>query len=61
MKTYKRVGELAKTTGVSESTLWRWVQRGILPKPLKVTNRTTLWDVEAVDAAIVKMAEAQNG
>lgn len=27
----------------SRATIWRWVQEGKLPKPVKLTNGTTRW------------------
>ena len=56
---YVRARQIAKDTGVSVSTVWRWAQKGIIPKPLKLTNRTTVWRAEEVEAAIEKLAAAQ--
>ena len=39
--------------GISQMTLWRWVQRGILPEPVKI-NARNYWheaDIEAVTAS----------
>lgn len=33
---------------VSSATLWRMVQKGEFPKPVKLTERCTAWPVEAV-------------
>jgi prophage regulatory protein len=56
---YVRAKQIAKDKGISVSTVWRWVQAGILPKPIKLTNRTTVWRAEDVDAAIEKLASEQ--
>ena len=40
----------ARFGDISNMTLWRWVQRGILPEPVKINSRN-YWratDVEAV-------------
>ena len=58
MKEYVRVAELAGKIKVSKSTIWRWVQEGRLPKPFKPTLRTTLFDMEACQKAMDKMAAA---
>lgn len=56
---YVRAKQIAKDKGISVSTVWRWVQVGILPKPIKLTNRTTVWRAEDVNAAIEKLASEQ--
>ena len=56
---YVRAKQIAKDKDISVSTVWRWVQAGLLPKPIKLTNRTTVWRSEEVDAAIEKLAEKQ--
>ena len=53
---YLRVKSVAKRLDMSESTVWRLVQQGILPKPLKLTPRTTVWRADDIDAAIEKVA-----
>jgi len=55
---YRRVRQIASRLDVSESTIWRWVALGKLPKPKKLSKRVTVWDAAEVDAAIEKMAEA---
>lgn len=56
---YVRAKQIAKDKDISVSTVWRWVQAGILPKPIKLTSRTTVWRAEDVDAAIEKLASEQ--
>lgn len=56
---YIRAKTIAEDKGVSVSTVWRWVQAGILPKPIKLTNRTTVWRADDIDAAIEKLAGEQ--
>ena len=46
----------ARFGDISNMTLWRWVQRGILPPPVKINSRN-FWrasDVEAVAAQEVR-------
>ena len=57
---YVRAKQIAKDKSISVSTVWRWVQEGILPKPIKLTSRTTVWRAVEVDAAIEKIAEESN-
>lgn len=61
MNKYMRVKQIAATVGVSQSTIWRWVQAGTLPKPLHLTPRTSVWRSTDVEDAIEKMAENGEG
>lgn len=56
---YVRAKQIADDKNISISTVWRWVQAGILPKPIKLTNRMTVWRAEDIDAAIEKLAGEQ--
>ena len=58
---YLRVKSVAKRLDVSESAIWRYVQQGILPKPIKLTPRTTVWRASDIDAAIEKVASDKGG
>jgi prophage regulatory protein len=42
---------------IGRSTLWRWVKNCKVPAPIKLANRTTVWNVEKVRAWI----EARHG
>ncbi len=51
--TYVSVTQLARRYSVDRSTIWRWVQRGILPQPFPFSEQTTRWklaDIERRDA-----------
>ena len=53
-----RINELASTQNrrgklpVSPATVWRWVREGQFPKPFKLGNRVTVWNLAEVDAFI---------
>ncbi len=53
---YLRVKSVAKRLDMSESTVWRLVQQGILPKPIKLTNRTTVWREGDIESTIEQIA-----
>lgn len=38
--------------GVSKATIWRGVKNKTIPKPVKLTERTTAWNVGQVRAAL---------
>jgi predicted DNA-binding transcriptional regulator AlpA len=56
MSKYIRAKSVAEYLDVSEASVWRYVQQGILPKPINVTPRTTLWRTADIDDAIEKIA-----
>ena len=45
---FVRVGSLANILGVSVSTIWVWSRAGKLPKPVKLSERVTVWRAEEV-------------
>jgi prophage regulatory protein len=50
---YLSASQLAKRYGIHVVTVWRWAQVGRLPKPVRLTPRTTRWlknEIEACDA-----------
>lgn len=57
-----RIGELASTPAkhgklpVSPATIRRWVQKGKFPKPFKLGQSITVWDLAQVEAFIVPRA-----
>lgn len=38
--------------GVSAASIWRGVKRGSIPKPIKLSERCTCWNVGAIRAAL---------
>ena len=55
---YLRVKSVAKRLDISESSVWRLVQQNILPKPIKLSSRTTVWRDTDIDCCIEKIASA---
>jgi prophage regulatory protein len=53
---YLRVKSVARNLDVSTATVWRYVQQNILPKPIKLSARTTVWRADDIDAAIESIA-----
>jgi prophage regulatory protein len=55
-----RISEIASTkqkTGrlpVSQATIWRWVKEGHFPKPFKLGERITVWNLEEIEVFIAK-------
>jgi predicted DNA-binding transcriptional regulator AlpA len=52
-----RLPVMVNLYGVSPATIWRGVKSGAIPKPAKLTERTTAWNVGVVrDALALKAA-----
>jgi predicted DNA-binding transcriptional regulator AlpA len=43
---------------VHPATVWRWVQKGVLPQPLKIGG-SVYWLADELDAVIAKAGEAR--
>ncbi|MFN8684164.1 helix-turn-helix transcriptional regulator [Paracoccus sp. P2] len=52
--------EAAAYYGVSTSTLWRWVQQGLIPEPIRIGGRT-FWEPEALQQHTAKLAAQRTG
>lgn len=53
---YLRAKAVAEKLDMSISSVWRLVAQGVLPKPTKLTPRTTLFSESDIDEAIDKIA-----
>ncbi|MEL6380230.1 MAG: helix-turn-helix domain-containing protein [Pseudomonadota bacterium] len=47
---YARDTELAQRYQISRSTVWRWVNQGLLPAPIKIAG-SSRFDIAACDRA----------
>ena len=57
---YIRLPVIMALYGVSAPTIWRGVQKGSVPKPTKLTERTTAWNVGLVRADLISKAGVQS-
>jgi predicted DNA-binding transcriptional regulator AlpA len=55
---YIRLPVLKALYGVSNATIWRGVKNLTIPKPVKLTERCTAWNVGMVRAALAAKAGA---
>ena len=53
---YIRLPVLKALYGVSSATIWRGVKIGTIPKPSKLSERCTAWNVGLVRAALAAKA-----
>jgi len=49
MSNLLRIKDVMKKTGVAKSTIWLWVKEGKLPKPIKLSERITVWNENEID------------
>lgn len=55
-----RFPKVAEKTGLSKTHLYRLIQAGKFPKPIKLSERVSAWDEAAIDAWLgEKFGEAQ--
>jgi prophage regulatory protein len=47
---------LASQLGIGRSTLWRWVQQGILPRPIRIGGIAG-WRPEDIEAVIEQLRQ----
>ena len=52
---YLRVSNVAKKLDVSKATIYRFVRKGLLPPPIKLSTGTSVWPVSDINAFIEKM------
>ena len=53
---YIRLPIIARLYGVSKASIWRGVKNGNIPKPSKLSERCTAWNVGQVRAALAAKA-----
>lgn len=53
--TIMRPSEVALHFGISVSTVWRWVQTGVLPAPSRIGCRFTYWERSLIETALQRM------
>lgn len=53
---YIRLPVIQRLYGVSSATIWRGVKNGTIPKPSKLSERCTAWQVASVRAALAAKA-----
>ena len=49
MMRYLSAAQLAERYGVNRSTIWRWVQRDVLPQPVRISEHCTRWNLEKIE------------
>jgi prophage regulatory protein len=56
-----RPTEVLRMIGVSRTTLWRMVQAGAFPRPVRITDRSRGYVLEDVEAWMKARAERPSG
>ena len=52
--------DLTHRYGIDRATVWRWVESGILPPPIRFTKGCTRWRVDEIEARDADRAAARN-
>jgi len=47
-----RIPKVMEKTGLARSTIWLFVKKGKLPKPIKLSQRVTVWKESEISAYI---------
>ena len=55
---YISADQLATRYGVDRSTIWRWAQRNVLPKPVRIADQCTRWLLEEIEELDSEREEA---
>lgn len=55
---YVTVTQLARRYSVDRSTIWRWVSRGSLPKPYRLSEQCTRWRLDEIEARDAERGQA---
>ncbi len=53
---FARLKTVRAVLGVGRTTITRWVAEGRIPAPVKIGSRAIAWEVNALRAAMAKMA-----
>jgi prophage regulatory protein len=43
-----RAKQILEIYPINQATFWRWVSKGIFPKPIKLGPNTTVWTVGSI-------------
>lgn len=55
---FVRLPVVAMAYGYSKATVWRNVKKGTMPKPVKISERCTAWNVGEIKADLAAKAVA---
>lgn len=55
---YLSADQLAQRYSVHVVTIWRWAQSGRIPRPVKISPRTTRWRKDQIEAADAERANS---
>ena len=53
-----RPNDLAAKLGIEPNTLFIWIKRGIIPRPIKLSKRAAAWKVETINAWLAEREAA---
>lgn len=56
-----RARQAAAYLSVTTKTIWEWARKGILPKPIRLSRRCSVWRVGDLDAFLDRREQESRG
>jgi prophage regulatory protein len=53
---FLRANQVALMLSIGKSTVWSYSKKGILPTPIKLSEKVTVWRLEDIEAYTNKLA-----
>jgi len=60
-KCFLRLPQVLERIPLSKSSWWLGIREGRFPKPVKLTERTSAWRQDDIDALCERLADRQDG
>lgn len=57
---YLRIKDVVEMLSISRSSIYRMVQEGKFPKQIKLTERTAVWKLSAINAWVAERENASS-
>ncbi len=56
---FVRAKEFYYRLGISKAQFYKWVSNGILPEPIKLSQRSSVWPLSKVNDVLAKIASGE--
>lgn len=60
MKRLMRIREVMSVTGLSRSSIYKYISLGMFPKPVKIGERAVAWASDEIDAWVITRVEQRD-
>lgn len=55
MEKFLRVKDVAEMLSIGKSTVWLYTKNGILPQPIKLSPKVTVWKLSEIQAMMYRL------